>query len=328
MTTNPSAREFLNGTGSTSELSQRHHYPPESETGTVSAESYGLEDGAQRISLAGSARSILLTILGELVGYNGEFVWTSALLYLLTGLGLEEQTARQAIARGASAGWISGEKLGRDVRWCLSERGAELVQDIRRRAESLGTLEDVWDGRCLILMVWIPQHQKSVRRRLYNELRWAGFGNPIPGCWASPHPDRAAEIERVIRDLDLEDSTIGFVGETWSVGLTDPEIVRRAYDLDDVAARYEKLLDTFEHLDPNPGDDLLLSYLALVHEWQEFPYMDPQMPKDLLPDWIGRQATEVFLGLRRRWSPGAHERWAEIVEMTAPPSRPSNAAKR
>ncbi|TKA04982.1 hypothetical protein FCI23_33285 [Actinacidiphila oryziradicis] len=30
---------------------------------------------------------------------NGDSMWTSSLLYVLTGLGIEEQTARQAIAR-------------------------------------------------------------------------------------------------------------------------------------------------------------------------------------------------------------------------------------
>jgi phenylacetic acid degradation operon negative regulatory protein len=279
------------------------------------------------VSLAGSARTVLLTILGELVGRDGEPVWTSALLYLLTGLGLEEQTARQAIARGAASGWISGEKLGREVRWRLTEAGADRIEDIRHRAESLGELEDVWDGNCVILMVSVPQQQKAVRKRLYSALKWAGFGNPMPGCWASPHPDRAGEVERVIRELGLQDSTIGFVGQTWTVGLTDQEIVRRAYDLDDVAVRYENLLATFENLEPAPGDDLLFSYIALVHEWQEFPFMDPQMPKDMLPDWIGRRATEVFLELRRRWSPDAHERWAEIVELAAPASRAATTGK-
>jgi phenylacetic acid degradation operon negative regulatory protein len=273
------------------------------------------------VSLAGSARSLLLTLMGELVGRDGDPVWTAALLHVLTGLGLEEQTARQAIARGSSAGWIAGEKRGREVRWRLTEAGAELIEHTRNRAESLTELADVWDGNCLILMVSVPQQQKAIRKRLYNALKWAGFGNPMPGCWASPHVERASEVQQVIRDLGLEDSTIGFVGRTWSVGITDHEIVRRAWDLDEVAARYEKLLSTFEYLEPVPGDDLLLTYLTLVHEWQEFPYMDPQLPHDLLPDWIGWRATEVFLELRRKWSLGAHERWREVVEMTGPVSR-------
>jgi len=296
----------------------------------VSAQTGGVADTAQEgaggpISLAGSARDLLLTVFGELVGRDGEPVWTAALLHVLTGLGLEEQTARQAIARGAGAGWITGEKRGREVRWSLTDAGADLIEDIRSRAESLGSLADVWDGNCLILMVSVPQHQKAVRKRLYSALRWAGFGNPMPGCWASPHPDRATEVERVIRDLGLEDSAIGFVGQTWTVGLSDREIVRRAYDLDDVAVRYEKALATFQNLEPQAGDEVLFTYLALIHEWQEFPYMDPQMPKDLIPDWIGRQAIEVFVSLQEKWAPAAHERWSEIAGTPRPAARTATA---
>lgn len=110
--------------------------------------------GNEPISLAGSARSLLLTVFGELVGREGAPVWTAALLHVLTGLGLEEQTARQAIARGAGAGWITGEKRGREVRWSLTDAGADLIEDVRSRAESLGSLADVWDGNCLILITY------------------------------------------------------------------------------------------------------------------------------------------------------------------------------
>jgi phenylacetic acid degradation operon negative regulatory protein len=62
----------------------------------------------------GSARSLLLTVLGELVWPTGKPVWTWALLYVLKGLGVEEQTARQAIARAALSGWIEAERHGRE----------------------------------------------------------------------------------------------------------------------------------------------------------------------------------------------------------------------
>ena len=67
-------------------------------------------DGA---SLApGSARSLLMTILGELVWPTGQPAWTSALVYVLRGLGVEEQAARR-IARAIWRG-ISGEPSSRE----------------------------------------------------------------------------------------------------------------------------------------------------------------------------------------------------------------------
>src|ERR1700712_1227504 len=70
----------------------------------------------------GSARSLLITILGELVWPSGGPGWTSTLVRILKGLGIEEQTARQAIARAAASDWIVAERRGREVCWTLSEK--------------------------------------------------------------------------------------------------------------------------------------------------------------------------------------------------------------
>src|SRR5260221_9886352 len=104
-----------------------------------------------------SARSLLLTVLGELVLPAGRPVWTSSLLHVLTGVGVEEQTARQAIARGAAAGWIAGERHGREVRWEITPAGRKLIEDGARRVYSLSSGTPEWDGRWLILLITIPQ---------------------------------------------------------------------------------------------------------------------------------------------------------------------------
>ena len=68
-----------------------------------------------RVSM-GRARSLLLTVLGEFAMPSGQAVWTSALLHALLGVGSAENSARQAIARSAAAGWLEGWKDGRQVR--------------------------------------------------------------------------------------------------------------------------------------------------------------------------------------------------------------------
>jgi phenylacetic acid degradation operon negative regulatory protein len=260
-----------------------------------------------------------LTILGELVLPTGAPVWTSALLYVLGGLGLEEQTARQAIARGAAAGWIVGEKRGREVRWVLSEAGIGTIEEGSRRVYSMSAPREPWEGDWLILLVTISQRQKAVRKRLYSALSWAGFGSPAAGVWLNPHLDRADEAKSIIHDLDLQDSTIGFVGPSLSLGIAENEIVRRAWDLETVESRYEKLIERFVALDPDSGDDFLFTHIALVSEWQRFPFLDPQLPEELLPGWIGRRAAELFVNLRAKWADETHARWKEVVTFTSPP---------
>lgn len=293
-----------------SALAEESAPPPDTAAGWVST--------ALRDNLATStAPALLLTILGELVLPLQSPVWTSALLYVLKGLGIEEQTARQTIARTADAGLIVGEKSGRLVRWSLTDAGIEMIEETTHRVRSLSTPPQRWDELCLILVVSVPQEQKAVRKRLYSALSWAGFGNPAPGIWASPHADREGEMRQIIKDFDLQKSSFAFMGRTVSVGLTDAEIVARAWDLDSVAQRYENLISTFRGVNPDSGDDLLFTYIALANEWRQFPSMDPQLPHDLLPDWVGHRATEMLVGLYTKWSDGAFRRWQEIVSLTS-----------
>src|ERR1700730_18374682 len=128
------------------------------------------EEAAERgrpLVSAGSARSQLLTVLGELVMPNGNSVWTSSLLYVLTGLGIEEQTARQAIARGAAAGWITPHRQGREVQWELTGAGRRLIETGAERVLSMSSGAESWDGRWVIVLVSIPQSQRAVRKKLY-----------------------------------------------------------------------------------------------------------------------------------------------------------------
>jgi phenylacetic acid degradation operon negative regulatory protein len=261
---------------------------------------------------AGSARSLLLTILGELVWPEGRPVWTAALLYVLRGLGFEEQTARQAIARGAAAGWITGERHGREVRWNLTPSGRKLIEEGAARVTSMSAASTGWDGRWLALLITIPHTHRAVRKRLYAGLTWAGFGNPTPGVWVSPHPDRQDEAARLIAELDLQEHTLSFVGPVGALGLSDQEIVRRAWDLDTLSSQFEEQLAALADIDPAPGDPMLFAHIQVVSAYQRAPFSDPQLPEELLPDWIGHRAAARLEALRAQWSDAVHARWREI----------------
>ncbi|NEK56833.1 PaaX family transcriptional regulator [Geodermatophilus sabuli] len=261
---------------------------------------------------AGSARSLLLTILGELVWPENRPVWTSALLYVLRGLEVEEQTARQAIARGAAAGWITGERHGREVQWSLTPSGRKLIKEGAARVTSTTAARTGWDGRWLILLVTIPHTHRTVRKRLYAGLTWAGFGNPTPGVWISPHPDRQEEAARLIAELDLQDNALSFIGPCGAIGLSDEEIVARAWDLATLSEHFEAQLAALADIDPEPGDPMLLTHIQVVSEWQRAPFKDPQLPEELLPNWVGHRAAARLGELRARWSDAVHARWREI----------------
>ncbi|WP_162251047.1 MULTISPECIES: PaaX family transcriptional regulator C-terminal domain-containing protein [unclassified Nocardioides] len=268
---------------------------------------------AEGESLApGSARSLLVTILGELVWPTGEPVWTSTLVRLLRGLGIEEQTARQAIARGAQSGWMVPERRGREVSWSLGPRLEHIFEVGSKRVFSLSDPFEDWPGTWLSVLVTIPSTHRRTRRPLYAGLTWAGFGNPVPGLWLSPHVERVDEVRELIAELDLHEHTISLVGRTDEVGIGELEIVSRGWDLAALEEHYRMVLKAIGTLDPKPGEDTMFAFLRMISEWQELPRTDPQLPEALLPDWIGRRVAREIEERRAKWTPSVRALFSEI----------------
>ncbi|MFD7156126.1 PaaX family transcriptional regulator C-terminal domain-containing protein [Kribbella sp. NPDC059898] len=259
-----------------------------------------------------SARSYLLTVLGEFTYPDGA-AWTTVLLKVLGGLGVEEHAARQAIARSAAAGWIESERQGRAVRWRLTNAGRAVVEEGQRRSEEFISAPVSWDGRWLILLVSLPQNERTTRKRLYGGLTWLRMGNPTPGLWLTPHAESVDELRDLITRFELTDTAICFSGRTEDVGLTDAQIVRRAWDLTELADHYRNFLEQYGGHRPAGGDDVLLRHIELRNLLQRFLRLDPQLPEQLLPNWVGREAAELFRTRRDQWSTAAHTRWNDLL---------------
>ena len=119
---------------------------------------------------SGSARSLLLTILGEYVLPSSDPVWTSALVEVMAGLDVEEKAARQALARTAADGLIAPLKHGRQVQWELTNTGRRLLTDGAQRIYSFGAERTEWDGQWLLVLVTVPESRRDVRYRLRTQL--------------------------------------------------------------------------------------------------------------------------------------------------------------
>lgn len=260
-----------------------------------------------------SARSLLLTVFGEYVLPHDRPVWTSALLQVLTGLGVEEKSGRQALARLSADGWISAERAGRRVRYALTEHARSSLAEGAERIYSFGRERDSWDGRWLVLLVSVPEVKRDLRHQLRTRLTWAGLGSPAPGVWISPHAAREAEAKQAVESLGLDSAVFSFCGPFGGVG-SEQAMVEQAWHLGDLAAGYEDFVARFAGMRPDAGDQSLLAQVRLVHEWRRFPGMDPQLPRELLPPhWIGMRAANVFADLHLAWHDAAQRRWAELA---------------
>ena len=275
----------------------------------------------RRVAPAGSAQSLLLTVLGEFVWPSSGEVWTATLLRVLTAAGLGEKTARQALARAAARGWLQSDRAGREVRWRLTDHGNDLMARGLERVQSL-THAPPWDGRWLLLMVSVPRDRAAIRRRLARRLVWAGFGSPAPSLWISPHTERESEVRALLERLELTDQTISMVGGLTGAGLSSQEAVARAWDMQELAPRYDALLERFDSYDPGSGTQLLVAHIGVVDAWQHLPYLDPQLPEELLPQpWPGRMAARRLEQHRASSLDAAHREWERVVTETTPAGR-------
>jgi phenylacetic acid degradation operon negative regulatory protein len=196
-----------------------------------------------------------MTVLGEYALPRGAPVWTSTLVDVLALLGIEEKSARQALARTSAEGWLAAQREGRRVQWNLTAPGRRLLSEGASRIYSFGREEHRWDHRWLVLLVTVPEAKRELRHRLRT---------------------------------------------------------RQAWELDAVAARYDDFIAKFDGLQPAAGDETLVAQALLVHEWRRFPFLDPGLPRELLPArWSGITAARLFHGRHAEWRPGAQQRWAE-----------------
>jgi phenylacetic acid degradation operon negative regulatory protein len=260
-----------------------------------------------------STRSLLMTILGEFVQPSDHQVWTATLVHALTTLGIEEGSARQALARTAADGWLSSHRVGRRARWVLTEAGRRLLVEGAHRIYTFGSGEPSWDGHWLVVFVSIPESMRVLRQKLRAQLTWAGFGSPSPGVWISPRTAVAEEAKQILDNLELSSKALSFVAEYGALG-SERDMVTAAWDLTEIDCRYREFIDEFSKLEPQTPDDVFVAQIRLVHEWRRFPFLDPQLPPELLPSqWSGTAAARLFHDQHDRWHDRAQRRWREFA---------------
>jgi phenylacetic acid degradation operon negative regulatory protein len=153
-----------------------------------------------------------------------------------------------------------------------------------------------------------PDTDRGARHRLRNQLTWAGFGSPAPGVWVSAHADRADEAAALLAEAGLGDGAHVFAAEHRSGD--DAAMAAAAWDLAALQRAYQGFLNDFR---APAAPDTLTRVVELVHAWRRFPWIDPVLPRTLLPSpWAGEQAVSLFTRLHADWTGEATATWHGI----------------
>jgi phenylacetic acid degradation operon negative regulatory protein len=259
---------------------------------------------------APAARSVLLTLLGEYVLPASGGVWQETLIGALETLGHKTPAARRALARSVAAGWLGTERHGRRSRVQLTPATADMLRSGTERIYSFGDPWE-WDGHWLLVVLRVPEERREVRHQVRTRLAWAGFGSLGGGLWISPHVERERELLDAAGDGSVAE-VVSFFAQIGGIG--DPaKVVAEAWDLEGVALAYRTFLARFGRLRPGAPAAMFRAQTQMVHEWRKFPFLDPDLPANMLPrGWPRKRAHDLFQERHAQWHAAAQEHFAAL----------------
>lgn len=223
----------------------------------------------------------------------------------LIALGHKPHAARQALARSITGGWLSTERRGRRSRVRLTTDTADMLRRGAQRIYNFGEPRE-WDGRWLLVLLRVPEEHREVRHQVRTQLAWAGFGSLGNGLWITTHVDREGELP-AMSGAESVAELLSFRAELGRIG--DPkEVVADAWDLEGVAGAYQAFISRFRGQRPKTPEALFRAQTELVHEWRKFPFLDPDLPEQVLPaGWPRSGARQVFEDRHAAWHEAAQE---------------------
>ncbi len=248
------------------------------------------------------SQDLLFTLYGDYIRHRGGEAWTGSLIELLGLLGLSEQAVRSTLSRMSRKGWLKGRRVGNKSYYSLTPTSIDLLEEGAQRI--FQPRSDVWGGQWYLLVYSIPEKERHLRHRLRKRLAWLGFGSLGNATWISPR-DRRKEVEGIVNSLGIRGHVEIFCAEHFGFA-SDQELVERCWNLGELNRAYAAFIAKYEpdFLDYKrrvaEGDGLepsgcFVRRFMLVHEYRSFPYVDPNLPSQLLPeDWLGDKATQLF----------------------------------
>jgi phenylacetic acid degradation operon negative regulatory protein len=225
-------------------------------------------------------QDLVITLLGAYVHPRERTVWSGGLVALLGEFGFSTGAARVALTRLVRRELLAPERDGRLVHYALTGRATALLAEGDRRIFSLGRAPhhaQLWT----VLWHAIPEERRLERARLARRLRFLGFGSVQDGTWLSPH-DREREVTALLSELGVAAHAGVLLGRP-AASLDFRALAARAWDLDELCARYAAFAEALRRARPKGDREAFLVRTRLVHAFRQFPFLDPELPDELMP---------------------------------------------
>lgn len=247
---------------------------------------------------------MIVTLYGDYIRHVGGSIWIGSLIRLLGYFGLSQQAVRSTVSRMTRREMLRIDRRGARSYYSLTEKSARMMEEGASRIFHFQEERAPWDGQWHLVTYSVPESERESRDRLRQELSWLGFGMLTSALWISPH-DFREEVEQLANSLGVRTRVELFTAR--HDGFADhATIVQRCWNLNAINSRYDAFIERYRPAYEQhcrlleQGGDLEPSHyfvrrFNLIHEYRRFPYIDPELPAELLPlDWRGYEAATLF----------------------------------
>jgi len=252
-------------------------------------------------SLDMKARSLLVTVWGDSVAPHGGTVWLGSLIDLVACFGLNERAVRTSVFRLKNEKMLVSSQKGRKSYYTLTTPGQYRFEEATKRIYK--QTDDPWDGTWTLLFTERRNLDEPVKKQLFDELHWLGYGDLGSGILAHPRGE-ISNVDNLIEDLDIA----GHVAVMKASGLPTTDetpaqiLIHKGWNLDDIESGYKQFSENFRPvlnaLEGNGGFDSETAFMLrtlMVHDYRRALLKDPLLPVSLLPDnWGGDEARQIF----------------------------------
>ncbi|MBL7158872.1 hypothetical protein ISS85_00130 [Candidatus Microgenomates bacterium] len=234
----------------------------------------------------------LLLLLGKGLDFWDTTMSYSAQRYFLYFGRWRKSTILPTISKLLSVGDIEKVVKNGHVYLKLTSQGN---QKVKEDIPLLTLSKKPWDKKWRLVTFDIPEKEKTIRESLRRKLVSLGFGQWQRSVYISPY-DLIQEINQFLKHQKLFNYAVCFEAKRLSES-DDRLIAKKAWQLDKLASRYEKFIDSCQESEDNikekSPEKQNLSFL--VEEFLELLRENPFLPKELLPlYWPYQQAQKSF----------------------------------
>ncbi|WP_308169873.1 PaaX family transcriptional regulator [Acrocarpospora catenulata] len=270
--------------------------------------------GGEEEQTATSVRpqSLMFSFLGIYALHRDVAIYSGSVIDVFARLGVSEEAVRSTLARMVKRNLLERHRRGRKVYFGLTPRAVEVLEDGRRRVWETGAVNRDWDGTWTLVAFSLPDSRRGTRHDLRSRLTWNGFGLLHSGLWIAPG---VKDVTSVLASLELGDHVTVLTARAFQP-TEAADLVRKAFDIEQIARRYQAFLTQWDTSRPPPGTpDDLARQLFLHTDWLQLVRQDPHLPAEHLPeDWPAIRAERTFHRLAGEYDASAARLAADVLD--------------